>query len=270
MTATLEAVPISEGPTHSKSVSYRGAAAPANVFENGNHVGDSTSNPCCSYGLEAGTESSDNSNSESGEDTNLQIEKTNGGSFTDGWPPGVTSGETTGPGMSFSWVNIDHSFTTRETPGPIGNGPGGAASTTVATPTPKVGTRAATRDASATLSTAELAAVKKNANTIASADGEYAPTHIQVALTTRRVAAQVDSGGWVNTNQPVFFVVLHGNFTDYSASVPFGSPQPTGTVLTLTIDAVTNQLTRLSIRNVTPNLSRLRIVKTLSLSSNIR
>lgn len=210
------------------------------VYEHGSYVGSSTSDPGCSYGLEAGVESADNSNSESGEDTNLQIQTTSGGSFTDGWPAGITVPSVIGPGMTFNWINEDHSFTTYQVPnGPPGNGPAAVPG---------------------------LAGVKKIVLATARADGESHPTQVFVVRTTRQVAEQVAAGAAVNSDPPVYFVVLHGHFIDHSASIPSGAVPPTGTVLTLTINAATNQAMDFGIGNVSPRLNRMGVAEQLSLS----
>jgi hypothetical protein len=38
----------------------------------------------------------------------------------------------------------------------------------------------------------------------------------------------------------VYFVLVHGTFTDYRARIPKGANPPTGTILALTVDPRTN------------------------------
>jgi hypothetical protein len=86
----------------------------------------------------------------------------------------------------------------------------------------------------------ELASIRQLVLEAATAMGEAAPTGGVVVPTTRRRAELVD----VDTNEadiPVYFVLVRGRFTDYAARIPKGAEPPTGTILTLTIDAATNK-----------------------------
>lgn len=67
------------------------------------------------------------------------------------------------------------------------------------------------------------------------------PTMASVYHTTRSEAgAVVDAQIFgYDPAAPVTVVVFSGNFTDNSASVPAGRPQPTGTIITFVVDPTT-------------------------------
>lgn len=74
---------------------------------------------------------------------------------------------------------------------------------------------------------AELAALERLALQAAATMGDSAPTGGVLVPTTRRLAELVD----VDTDEPdtpVYFVLVHGEFTDYGARLPKGSKPPTG------------------------------------------
>jgi hypothetical protein len=74
---------ITFGSVYTVSVRWAGNAT-WNVWEGCTEY-DSTPNDCCSYGLEAGVESLDNSDQEDGYDASLKKENTSG-SWTNNWP----------------------------------------------------------------------------------------------------------------------------------------------------------------------------------------
>jgi hypothetical protein len=86
----------------------------------------------------------------------------------------------------------------------------------------------------------ELGVIRELTLKAASNFGDPTPTDGVLVATTRRLAELVD----VDTNEPdtpVYFVLVHGRFTDYAARIPKGAKPPTGTLLTLTIDPATNK-----------------------------
>ena len=86
----------------------------------------------------------------------------------------------------------------------------------------------------------ELDSIRQLVVQTAAAMGDAAPTNGVLVPTTRRLAELVD----VDTDEPdtpVYFVLVHGEFTDYGARRPKGAKPPTGTILTLTIDPGTNR-----------------------------
>ena len=70
-------------------------------------------------------------------------------------------------------------------------------------------------------------------------------------LTTRQRAA---GGDIVNSDQPVYEIVLRGSFICGQCSVPAGATAPRGTILTLTLDRTTFRVTDFGIGDVAPRL----------------
>lgn len=88
---------------------------------------------------------------------------------------------------------------------------------------------------------AELKELGRMALRTATLAGDPHPTGAVVVPTTRQIAVRVSSGDQVfDSNPPSYFVVLVGHFTP-DVSVPAGAREPTGTFLSMTIDARTNQ-----------------------------
>jgi hypothetical protein len=67
--------------------------------------------------------------------------------------------------------------------------------------------------------------------------GDAHPTSAVYVATRRLDAVGLSSGDAVNTNQPVYLVVLTGNFVATAASFPPGGHAPTGTVASLVVAA---------------------------------
>jgi hypothetical protein len=89
----------------------------------------------------------------------------------------------------------------------------------------------------------------------ASSDGAGSPTKMYaVAVSDHQVAETALSGAIIFDHAPVYVIVITGGpFTARSA--PLGAPLPQGTVLTLTLDAATFEVTDVGIVNVEPDLS---------------
>lgn len=102
-----------------------------------------------------------------------------------------------------------------------------------------------------------LAAMRDMAIEISSLNGEASPQRGQVFASTRKFAQTVIDGDTVDTDQPVFVAVLHGNFVGYLASVPIEGQFPTGDVLTITFDANTLAVTDWGLVPVAPDTTRL-------------
>jgi hypothetical protein len=253
------------GTAYPVSVVDAGGSSSWYINDNEVLVGESTSNPCCSLGNQGGTESADSSNHEAGSFTGLMRETTSGIVYN-GWPNSTKF--MSGPNMSFSWTNQDNSFKTAQNdslPGllrvpPALAGPAG--------PSPMAKALATRRATPPKLAGSQLAAIKKIVRGVAKADGVSSPTGVRVVPTTRVVAEQVGAGAGVNSNPGVYFVVLHGNFTDYAAPMPLGDPAPRGTVLELTITAKTHQITDVGLTQAAPDLHRMGVPEHLSLSKS--
>jgi hypothetical protein len=101
---------------------------------------------------------------------------------------------------------------------------------------------------------------------ISSLNGDPTPQSGEVFASTRKYAETVLSGDTVDTDQPVYSVVMFGSFVGYQAKTP-SNTKPTGSVLTIEIDAQTMAVTDWGIAPLAPvNLSSLGAATPLPLS----
>jgi len=80
----------------------------------------------------------------------------------------------------------------------------------------------------------------------ATSNGDHSLHSGVVYLTTREQAA---GGDIVNSNQPVYELVLRGRFVCHGCSRPAGAPVQRGTVLTVTVDRATFEITDFGLGN---------------------
>jgi hypothetical protein len=113
---------------------------------------------------------------------------------------------------------------------------------------------------------AELAAIRQLVLQAASTMGDPSPTDGVLVPTTRRLAELVDVDT-AEPDTPVYFVLVHGRFTDYRAPVPKGGKAPTGTILTLTIDPGTSQSLGTGLVGAMPDLNAIGKPEPLSLGA---
>jgi len=106
-------------------------------------------------------------------------------------------------------------------------------------------------------SSADLAVLKSMAWDLAARNGETAPSDAQVVGTTRVSAVQALMGEQIDSNQMVYAITMRGNFVGHMAHLAPGSQPPTGSVLTLIVDANTNGLLDWSITDGPSDLSTL-------------
>jgi len=111
---------------------------------------------------------------------------------------------------------------------------------------------------------AELAAIRQVVLQAASAMGDPSPTDAVLVPTTRRLAELVDVDT-AEPDTPVYFVLVHGRFTDPRAPVPKSAKAPTGTILTLTIDSGTNQSLDTGLVGAMPDVNAIGTPEPLSL-----
>lgn len=90
-------------------------------------------------------------------------------------------------------------------------------------------------------SAAKLVELGTKAMSVAAGNGDSRPTGGTVVATTRKAINRLNGGSEVNTDEDVYVVTLHGNFTAYGASVPSGA-LPTGHLLVLVFDAKTSEV----------------------------
>jgi hypothetical protein len=106
----------------------------------------------------------------------------------------------------------------------------------------------------ATLSVAQLSAIAVRE---AAGAGEATPTDISYAQGPRANAVQVASGDVVQGDSSSYLIVLHGHFVVQGSQGLPGSPTPTGSVMTLVVDAASGNITDFGVAPVTPALSKL-------------
>jgi hypothetical protein len=107
---------------------------------------------------------------------------------------------------------------------------------------------------------AEKAAIRQAVLTVAAQLGEPSPTDGVLVPTTTKSAELVDT----DTDQadlPVYFVLVHGRFTDDSTST-------TGTMLALTVDPATIKVLNAGFVGSTPNLQAIGIPEPLPLPAD--
>jgi hypothetical protein len=92
-----------------------------------------------------------------------------------------------------------------------------------------------------------------------SSNGVSTPKTIEgVASPDHQAAEKVVSGDIVNDHVAVYVVeVTGGTFTDNAASTPPGVPPPSGSVLTLTVDAQSFRVTDFSLTDTAPDLTKI-------------
>jgi hypothetical protein len=93
------------------------------------------------------------------------------------------------------------------------------------------------------------------ANRVAAINGDAHPSSAAWVKTTRQTAVSAESTDTVDSNQPVYYVVLHGHFAATKGYLGPGAAVPTGTILTLTVDASTGEVLDNGLSNRTPDFS---------------
>jgi hypothetical protein len=91
----------------------------------------------------------------------------------------------------------------------------------------------------------------------AAADGDPSPRLIQHAEGTRFEAVLISSGDLVFAWNWSVLIAVRGHFIAKGAPIPPGAKPPTGTVLTLVVDAATGQVADFGIGNRYPPLAKL-------------
>jgi len=103
------------------------------------------------------------------------------------------------------------------------------------------------------------------ATTMAAGAGESLPSDVQSFETTHGPAVRQATGG--DTVQPagedVSLIRMHGQFTADGAPRPPGAPAPTGTVMTVVVDATTGKVTDSSLGDTQPDLAPLGTATTI-------
>lgn len=95
----------------------------------------------------------------------------------------------------------------------------------------------------------KLTELQRAARALVESNADVAVHEGLIVVTTRQFAA---GGDLVNSDQPVYELVLHGNFTCAACSRPPGATAPTGEYLTLSMDRATLATTDFGITRVRP------------------
>jgi hypothetical protein len=95
------------------------------------------------------------------------------------------------------------------------------------------------------------------AKSFATANGDSDPSAITAVRSTRGTALDKLHAGKIDpalSSQSVYVVTMHGEFTAHDAAVPKGHALPTGSDLTMVIDALTGRLTDWMVSDSQPSL----------------
>ena len=87
--------------------------------------------------------------------------------------------------------------------------------------------------------------------------GDPSPSSGRVWATSRSRANELVSHSGVDTDQPSYVIVLHGDFVVKDAPRPPGAEAPEASVLTMIVDPRTGEITDFGIHNDAPDLSSL-------------
>jgi co-chaperonin GroES (HSP10) len=118
-----------------------------------------------------------------------------------------------------------------------------------------LGTGALATGASNKLTKAQVIAA---AHSSAARNGEMKPKSVKHVESTRGQAVFEASGGdSVPSDQDVYLVIVHGHFVAADAPRPPGTPAPTGSVMTLVMDATTGDITDFGVSDREPDAAKL-------------
>lgn len=233
------------------------------AVEIGPHSGTSTNNPLLPSLIRTGTEEYPQKEATScSKSSNLEYQDVNG-TWHSGWSGNLQSGynsppfsDWASPGNSLlDWAwGSDPSYSDSYShcyggspPNPAPTGTPGAPTDT--TPTGSPGSSAETGPP---LSDAQ---VRQIASEFAGGMGDPNPTSIEYVESTRQQAVSALSGDKVDTNPDVYAIVMTGDFV--ASTAPTDGPPPTGSVLTMVINANTGALTDFGVQNQVPDLTSL-------------
>jgi hypothetical protein len=114
-----------------------------------------------------------------------------------------------------------------------------------------------------------VASLRSRALAAAAANGDPRASVATAVATLHGQAMGVDSnstpGSGADPVQQVYYVVVSGHFVAAGVPHPYGTPAPTGTALSLTINAVTGDETDFSILKAVPNVTSLGTPMAISL-----
>jgi hypothetical protein len=96
---------------------------------------------------------------------------------------------------------------------------------------------------------AEKAQLREWIRGFAAFNGESAPADGRVIATTRARFNRADSGAEVETDPPVWVVVVRGDFVANAAHPPYGAELPRGRFMVVAVDAQTKEVTDWGVGN---------------------
>jgi hypothetical protein len=102
-----------------------------------------------------------------------------------------------------------------------------------------------------------LPRIQALAQSIADSNNDPTPSDARVFRTTRTTATKALDDSVADSHQPVYVVILHGDFVALGAPRPPDAPEPRGRELYFVWDPVANVVTDFGLGNDSPDLARL-------------
>jgi hypothetical protein len=99
---------------------------------------------------------------------------------------------------------------------------------------------------------------------VAASDGDEHPRSAEYVRATLGAAMAAKHAGWMNDDQEVYFTVLRGSFIHWNFRGQHGASAPRGTVVTFTVDPVTQGIYDYGIGDQLPDLATLGQVHSLA------
>ncbi len=212
------------------------------VWQGTSHVGTSTSNPPYSLSMETGIETTSNSYNIVGQSSPLDWFDTTGSLHTN-WQYGSSDSYLYPmyPPANAVWIS-KYNAVVYSSACNTGASQGSVPIASAAPILPTQGRTMATAGITKTTASVPASAISSLtavAGSMAAAASDSSATTANAVVSTRQDANTVASGAGVNSNQGVYLVQIQGKFTGINARMPAGKASPTGTFLTVVIDAGT-------------------------------
>jgi hypothetical protein len=102
-----------------------------------------------------------------------------------------------------------------------------------------------------------VAQLRESAREFATGMGDSTPSSIEYVTGSHKQVVLALSGDEVEGNTNVDAIIMHGSFVANHALRPSETPAPSGTVLTLIINATTGEITDFGLQNSEPNIAAL-------------
>jgi hypothetical protein len=227
----------------------------------GGDTGTSTKNPLVANLIRAGTEISSQSGVACSEQYNLEWESAES-TWHSGWTDSQESAKLESDDPPWAkWINTDHWLRDGanvfecfgENP-PVGFAP--ADPPVAASPTGPSESHANATEAQPL----GIAQLRESAHEFATGMGDSTPSSIEYVTGNRNQVVFALSGDEVEGNTNVDAIIMHGSFVANHAPRPSEVAAPSGTVLTLVINATTGEITDFGLQNTEPNIAAFRPV----------